>query len=94
MKILISLLLLATLAYSQTEVQVESKSRSFKDSFGRQVIFHGVNMVPKVAPYLPTNNGFTVEDSLTDKDIDDLVKWGFNFVRLGVMWEAVERTPK
>ena len=20
-------------------------------------------------------------------------EWGFNFVRLGVMWEAVERTP-
>jgi endoglycosylceramidase len=30
---------------------------------------------------------------LTDKDIDDLVKWGINFVRLGVMWEAVERAP-
>ena len=27
---------------------------------------------------------------MTDRDIDDLVKWGFNFVRLGVMWEAVE----
>jgi endoglycosylceramidase len=22
-----------------------------------------------------------------------MVKWGFNFVRLGVMWEAVERSP-
>jgi len=30
---------------------------------------------------------------LTDQDIDDLVDWGFNLVRLGVMWEAVERTP-
>lgn len=30
---------------------------------------------------------------MTDKDIDDLVKWGMNLVRLGVMWEAVERAP-
>jgi endoglycosylceramidase len=30
---------------------------------------------------------------LNDKDIEDLVKWGFNLVRLGVMWEAVERQP-
>jgi len=25
--------------------------------------------------------------------MDQLVKWGFNLVRLGVMWEAVERQP-
>jgi len=30
------------------------------------------------------------QNSLTDSDIDDLVKWGFNLVRLGVMWEAIE----
>lgn len=28
---------------------------------------------------------------MTDKDIQNLKKWGFNHVRLGVMWEAVER---
>ena len=31
--------------------------------------------------------------SLTDAELDQLVNWGFNFVRLGVMWEAVERVP-
>jgi aryl-phospho-beta-D-glucosidase BglC (GH1 family) len=25
--------------------------------------------------------------------MDDLKEWGFNFVRLGVMWEAVETAP-
>lgn len=30
---------------------------------------------------------------MTDGDIDNLVNWGFNFVRLGVMWEAVETSP-
>ena len=35
---------------------------------------------------------FDPQLSLNDQDIDNLVKWGFNFMRLGVMWEAVERT--
>ena len=30
---------------------------------------------------------------MNDGDIENLVSWGLNFVRLGVMWEAVERTP-
>lgn len=30
---------------------------------------------------------------MTDEDIDNLAKWGMNLVRLGVMWEAVEREP-
>jgi endoglycosylceramidase len=30
---------------------------------------------------------------LTDQDISDLKDWGFNFVRLGVLWEAAETSP-
>ncbi len=41
---------------------------------------------------MPSREKFDPETSLTDTEIDDLVGWGFNFVRLGVMWEAVERT--
>jgi beta-glucosidase/6-phospho-beta-glucosidase/beta-galactosidase len=29
---------------------------------------------------------------LNDEDIANLKSWGMNFVRLGVMWEAVERS--
>ena len=66
----------------------------FEDEENRTVIFHGVNVVYKVPPYLPTLDGpFHAEHSLNDKDIDNLRKWGMNFVRLGVMWEAVEREP-
>ena len=36
---------------------------------------------------------FDAQDSLTTEDIENLKKWGMNFVRLGVMWEAVERQP-
>lgn len=50
-------------------------------------------MVYKVDPYIPQRDVFEAQLSLTDAEIDDLVNWGFNIVRLGVMWEAVERTP-
>ena len=66
----------------------------FEDSFNRTVIFHGVNVVYKVPPYLPSLDGeWDPEHSLNRKDIEDLRSWGMNFVRLGVMWEAVEREP-
>ena len=64
----------------------------FIDVDGRTVLFHGVNVVYKVPPYIPSNGAFDPSDSLNDEDIENLVKWGFNFVRLGVMWEAVERS--
>ena len=52
-------------------------------------MFHGVNVVYKLPPYIPTQNGFNASTSLSDLDIDNLKGWGMNFVRLGVMWEAV-----
>jgi len=64
-----------------------------QDASGRSVIFHCVNVVYKVHPYIPDTVNFDPQLSLTDAELDQLVKWGFNFVRLGVMWEAVERTP-
>lgn len=64
-----------------------------RDSEGRHTIFHGVNVVYKIPPYIPDSQVYDSQNSLNDKDIDDLVSWGFNFVRLGVMWEAVETSP-
>ena len=46
----------------------------------------------KVPPYLPSKEQ-DPERSLTEKDIQDLKSWGFNFVRLGVLWEAAETAP-
>ncbi len=64
-----------------------------KDQANRTVLLHGVNVVYKVDPYIPSSDSFNPELSLTDDEIASLVDWGFNFVRLGVMWEAVERSP-
>ena len=66
----------------------------FVDAEGRSVLFHGVNVVYKVDPYIPSTGDFDPQNSLNDEDIANLVKWGQNFVRLGVMWEAVERSEK
>lgn len=78
---------------SSSLITIDPATRSLRDSYGRSVIFHGVNVVYKVAPYIPQESTFDPQLSLTDAEIDQLQEWGFNFVRLGVMWEAVEYAP-
>ena len=73
-------------------VAIDRDSKMLIDAEGRSLILHGVNAVYKVPPYLPSNKSFDAEISLSEDDINNLVKWGFNFVRLGVMWEAVEKS--
>jgi len=50
--------------------------RVVRDQHGRQVIYHGVNVVYKIAPYIPIEDHFDSQNSLSDKDIDDLARWG------------------
>ena len=93
MKQIISAALLGLAAAQINTISIDPSSRQLRDSSGRSVIFHGVNVVYKVAPYIPQDNAFDPDLSLTDAEIDQLKSWGFNFVRLGVMWEAVETAP-
>jgi endoglycosylceramidase len=72
-------------------LSVDPETRMLVDENGRSVLLHGVNVVYKVAPYIPSDGEFDVNDSLNDYDIANLKQWGMNFVRLGVMWEGVER---
>lgn len=74
------------------KIKVNPQTRQLVDESGRSVIFHGVNVVYKQDPYIPSQGSFDPENSLNDEDIQNLKNWGMNFVRLGVMWEAVERT--
>src|SRR5512133_2081886 len=61
--------------------------RFITDSSGRVFTTHGVNLVYKVAPYEPSVSGFG------DDDAAFLAREGFNSVRLGVIYKAVEPTP-
>ncbi|HUO39623.1 MAG TPA: cellulase family glycosylhydrolase [Mycobacterium sp.] len=54
---------------------------------GQVVIMHGLNEVYKVAPYEPSASGFNADDAAF------LAANGFNVVRLGVIWAAVEPEP-
>lgn len=85
--------LIASVAARAKGYPTDAKQRVIRDAEGRHVIYHGVNVVYKVAPYIPDEDAFDPQTSLADKDIQDLKNWGFNLVRLGVMWEAVETAP-
>src|SRR5947209_16285535 len=61
--------------------------RFITDSTGRVFITHGVNLVYKVPPYEPSVSGFS------DDDAEFLAREGFNSVRLGVIYKAVEPSP-
>jgi endoglycosylceramidase len=57
------------------------------DADGRVVVLHGLNQVYKVPPYEPSADGFG------DDDAAFLGANGFNGMRVGVIWAAVEPQP-
>jgi endoglycosylceramidase len=61
--------------------------RWITDAKGRVAILHGVNMVNKQPPYAPSASGFS------DDDAAFLQRNGFNSVRLGLIYKAIEPTP-
>jgi endoglycosylceramidase len=61
--------------------------RWITDADGRVVILHGVNMVYKRPPYYPAATGFGEDDAAF------LETQGFNTVRLGLIYKAVEPGP-
>jgi endoglycosylceramidase len=76
----------ATLA-TQPVAPLSSSGRWFIDAMGRVVMFHGVNMVEKQAPYYPAAYGFG------DDDAAFLAAEGFNALRLGVDFRGLMPTP-
>ncbi|MGO9925933.1 MAG: cellulase family glycosylhydrolase [Mycobacterium sp.] len=61
--------------------------RWMTDADGRVVVLHGLNQVYKVPPYEPSADGFG------DDDAAFLAANGFNAMRVGVIWAAVEPQP-
>ncbi len=57
---------------------------AFRDAHGRFVLLHGVNLVDKRPPYLPSPDEFGPADASLIRDL------GFNIVRLGFIWAGLE----
>ena len=74
-------------------IRVNTATHFFIDDAGSAVVFHGVNTVEKLHPFLPVRHGFTIERSLSDGDAANLASWGFNVVRLGVLWAGTMPEP-
>jgi len=94
MKIASATLMVASVTVAQASVdpvRVDPSTGSYVDSHGRTRIFHGMNVVYKEGPWIaPTNTAFDTTDSLDSETMANMQKWGFNVVRLGVMWPGVE----
>lgn len=67
--------------------QLSHAGRWITDASGRVVVLHGTNMVYKLAPFYPAAAGFDADDAVFLRSI------GFNVVRVGVLWQAVEPKP-
>jgi endoglycosylceramidase len=77
----------AATASAAPKGQLRHDGRWLTDRTGRVVVLHGVNMVYKVGSYRPADSGFSADDARF------LKQHGFNTVRLGVIYKALEPKP-
>ena len=69
---------------------INSRDNRLIDSDGLERVFHGVNVVYKGDPWHPITTGFSYDKSFSTHDAQLLKDWGFNMIRLGVMWPGLE----
>ncbi|MEN8117963.1 MAG: cellulase family glycosylhydrolase [Bacteroidota bacterium] len=65
---------------------IQTSGQSFVDSEGRQVLFSGINFISKnqEEKYMPQQGAETFEQ---------FKSWGFNVIRLGIIWDGLEPEP-
>ncbi|HET8975363.1 MAG TPA: cellulase family glycosylhydrolase [Solirubrobacterales bacterium] len=76
-----------TSAHAAPVEPLGASGRWITDAEGRVIVLHGANVVAKGAPYLPSDAGFGTDDA------EYLVSEGFNTIRYGVDYAAIEPTP-
>jgi endoglycosylceramidase len=69
----------STVPYASSHFSTSSTDKFIYDDDGRVSIFHGANMVIKFSPWYPA-------ELLNEAHVAEMASWGFNSVRLGVMW--------
>jgi endoglycosylceramidase len=77
----------APAAHAAPTLPLDHAGRWITDASGRVVILHGVNMVYKRPPYAPDAIGFDEQDAAF------LQAEGYNTVRVGIIYKAVEPQP-
>ena len=71
----IAFLLISVHASTHSKVYVDPETEVLRDKEGRQVIFHGVNAIYKMHPYIPDMYNTSSEpynDALAASDVTDL----------------------
>jgi endoglycosylceramidase len=66
--------------------QISVSGTRFVDSYGRQVILSGINKVNK-------NKEMNYIDNDSLDSYATLSNWGFNIIRLGIIWDGIESGP-
>ena len=79
--------LLAPAASAAPQLPLGHSGRWITDADGRVTVLHGLNMVYKRPPYAPDAIGFG------DDDAAFLASEGYNTVRLGLIYKAIEPQP-
>jgi len=89
LRLIFSLFLLELIHCQLSRIHVDPISQHFVDEYGRVRIFHGVNVVYKLPPFLPNLTHFDPQNSLTNDDLSNLHQWGFNVIRFYTSWMGV-----
>ena len=80
----------ADTAAARPEIRVQGDR--LVDDLGRTVLLRGVNVVDKSPTHWFTNNGF-LAGVISDDDLAFLAGLGFNSIRLGFTWAAIQPSP-
>ena len=84
-------LFISSTATDLLPISVNPDRQRLVDSLGREVFFHGTNVVVKQFPWHPETEGFSY-GSFSEQDMQLLKSLGLNVVRLGFMWPGMEPT--
>ena len=74
-----------------TNILIDPSNNNFVDGLNRERFFRGLNAVYKKHPYHPSTSAtWDARETMNAQDARQIADWGFNVVRLGVLWAGLE----
>jgi len=83
---ILSVLLLFSCSSHPSSTFVTLDGTTFRDQHQRELILNGINLIIKDA-----NSGYLC--GMTEEEFKQISGWGFNVVRLGILWDGLEPEP-